>query len=186
MKKYLVMLFLFLCAPAQAVEVAGVKLADTVQLGMSNLQLNGAGTRSKFFFKVYVGALYLRQPQTSAQAIIADENAHRIALHMLRELSSKKLLSAFNEVIEANHTQAEQAELAIELNQMTEIFNQVKEVKAGDVITLDYVPDSGTQISVNGLPQGTIAGKAFNSALLKIWLGEKPAQDDLKLKMLGQ
>jgi Chalcone isomerase-like len=43
----------------------------------------------------------------------------------------------------------------------------------------------GTQIAVNGVVRGTIEGLAFNTALLKIWLGEKPAQQDLKLKLLG-
>ena len=87
--------------------------------------------------------------------------------------------------LEANHTVAELAALSPQLKQMAEIFDAVKEVKPGDVITLDYQPASGTQISVNGAARGTIAGAAFNRALLKIWLGSKPAQEDLKKGMLG-
>lgn len=168
-----------------ALEVAGVKLPDTALVGTANLQLNGAGIRTKLFFKVYVGALYLPQRQTSAEAIIADEHEHRVALHIVRDLGSDKLLHAFNEAIEANHTAAELTALAAQLKQMAEIFNAVKEVKPGDVITLDYLPVSGTQISVNGAARGTIAGAAFNKAVLKIWLGSKPAQEDLKKGMLG-
>jgi hypothetical protein len=147
--------------------------------------LNGAGIRTRLFFEVYVGALYLPQKQTSADSIIADEHEHRIALHIVRDLSSDKLLHAFNEAIEANHTKDELAALGAQLRQMAEIFNAVKEVKPGDVITLDYLPAYGTQIGVNGAVRGTIAGVAFNKALLKIWLGSKPAQDDLKKGMLG-
>jgi hypothetical protein len=170
---------------ANALEVAGVKLADTAQIGNEHLQLNGAGVRSKLFFKIYVGALYLPQKQTSAEAIIADEHAHRIALYMMRELSSKKLFGAFSEAIEANHTPAELAALELEIKQMAQLFDTMKEVKQGDIITLDYLPASGTQISVNGTVLGSIAGAAFNRALLKIWLGSKPAQDDLKKELLG-
>jgi hypothetical protein len=176
---------LLLCGSAGALELAGVKLADTAQIGSANLQLNGAGIRTKLFFKVYVGALYLPQRQASADAIIADEHEHRVALHIVRDLSSDKLLHAFNEAIEANHTKDELTSLGPQLKQMAEIFNAVKEVKPGDVITLDYQPASGTQIGVNGEARGTIAGAAFNKALLKIWLGSKPAQDDLKKGMLG-
>jgi hypothetical protein len=168
-----------------ALELAGVKLADTAQVGSANLQLNGAGIRTKLFFKIYVGALYLPQKQASADTIIADEHEHRVALHIVRDLSSDKLLHAFNEAIEANHTKEELSALSSQLKQMAEIFNAVKEVKPGDVITLDYLPTSGTQISVNGAARGTIAGAAFNKALLKIWLGSKPAQEDLKKGMLG-
>ena len=168
-----------------AKEIAGVKLADTVQLGGSSLVLNGAGVRTKIIFKVYVAGLYVAQKQTTAGTVLTDTNPQRVALHMLRELSDEKLLSAFNEAIEANHTSAELSALSVSLKQMADIFHQVKEVKEGDVITLDYVAASGTQISVNATPRGTIAGDAFHRALLKIWLGNKPVQDDLKKSLLG-
>jgi hypothetical protein len=186
MKKSLVMICCALLSwNVSALEVAGVQLADKVQVGNVNLQLNGAGVRTKFFFKIYVGALYLPQKQNLADTIIADEHEHRVALHMLHELSSKKLYGAFSEAIEVNHTHAELAALDAQLKQMAQIFDEVKEVKPGDVITLDYLPASGTQISVNGTARGMIAGAAFNRALLRIWLGSKPVQDDLKKEMLG-
>lgn len=168
-----------------ALEVGGVQLADKVQVGNESLQLNGAGIRIKWFFKVYVSALYLPQKQTSAETIIADGKVHRIALHMLRGLGSKRLYGAFSEAIEANHTPAELVAMDAQLKQMEQIFDAVKEVKEDDVITLDYLPGSGTQISVNGAARGTIAGAEFNRALLRIWLGSKPAQEDLKKEMLG-
>jgi hypothetical protein len=187
MKRIFVLLCcLFLSWNVNALEVSGVQLADSAHLGTSDLVLNGAGLRTKLFFKVYVAALYLTQKQTVANAIIADENPQRVALHMLRNLSDEQLLNAFNEAIAENHTKAEMAELEAPLKQMTDIFQLRKEIKVGDVITLDYLPGSGTQISLNGTVQGTIAGEKFHRALLKIWLGENPAQDSLKLKLLGE
>ena len=170
---------------ASALEVAGVKLSDSVHVGSRDLVLNGAGLRTKLFFKVYVAGLYLTEKQTAANVIIADENPQRVALHMLRNLSDEQLLNAFNEAIAANHTKAEMAGLEAPMKQMTDIFHLRNEIKVGDVITLDYLPGSGTQISLNGTAQGTIAGEMFHHALLKIWLGENPAQDSLKLKLLG-
>ena len=120
-----------------------------------------------------------------ADSIIADDHEHRVALHMLHELSSKKLYGAFSEAIEVNHTHDELAALGAQLKQMAQIFDALKKVRPGDVITLDYLPASGTQISVNGTARCTIAGAAFNRALLRIWLGSRPVQDDLKKAMLG-
>jgi hypothetical protein len=186
MKNILLLLAgLLLCWNANALEVGGVQLADKVQVGNETLQLNGAGIRTKWFFKVYVSALYLTQKQTSAETIIADGKVHRIALHMLRGLGSKRLYNAFSEAIEANQTPAELAAMDAQLKQMAQIFDAVNEVKEGDVITLDYLPGNGTLISVNGTARGTITGADFNRALLRIWLGSKPAQDDLKKEMLG-
>jgi hypothetical protein len=168
-----------------ALELAGVQLPDKVQVGNATLQLNGAGIRTRFFFKIYVAALYLPQKQISGDAVVADEHEHRMALHILHELGSKKLYGAFSEAIEANHTAGELAALDAQLRQMAQIFDAVKEVKPGDVITLDYLPGSGTQIGVNGAARGIIPGAAFNRALLRIWLGGKPVQDDLKKGLLG-
>lgn len=168
-----------------ALELAGVQLPDKVQVGNASLQLNGAGIRTRFFFKIYVAALYLPQKQVSGDAVIADEHERRMALHILHELGSKKLYDAFSEAIEANHTAGELAALDAQLKQMAQIFDAVKEVKPGDVITLDYLPGSGTQIGVSGTARGIIPGAAFNRALLGIWLGGKPVQDDLKKGLLG-
>ena len=186
MKKILLLLCaVLLSGNAAAKEFAGVDLADSVQLGAQTLVLNGAGIRTKFFFKIYVGALYLPQKQASAAAIIADEHEHRMALHILRELGGEKLFNAFNEAIVATQTPAGLAAMDAQLKQMGQIFDAVHEVKPGDVITLDYLPASGTQVSVNGTARGTIAGSVFNRALLQIWLGDKPVQADLKKGLLG-
>lgn len=109
----------------------------------------------------------------------------RIALHVLRELSDEQMLHGFNEVMVANHTPAEMQALQPQLKELTAIFHAVKTVKEGDVVALDYLPDSGTQINVNGVLRGNIAGAVFNRALFKIWLGDKPAQPNLKKEMLG-
>jgi hypothetical protein len=170
---------------ANAVEVAGVKLADSVNVGNQDLVLNGAGIRTKFFFKVYVAALYLEAKQTSVSAVITDENPQRIALHMLRDLGEKRFLNAFLEAIEANYTKAEMAMMNDQIKQMSDIFHLVEDLHSGDVITIDYLPSIGTEISVNGVTYGTIVGEMFHRALLNIWLGSHPVQSNLKAALLG-
>ncbi len=65
-------------------------------------------------------------------------------------------------------------------------MNALKEAKKGDVILLDYLPDSGVNLTVNAQPQGKpIPGEDFQRALLRIWLGDKPSNPDLKKGMLG-
>ena len=172
---------------AKALEVVGIRLPDTAQVGNATLQLNGAGLHSKFIFKthVYIAALYVPQKQTSASAIIIDDHERRMELYILHESSSKKLLESFDEVIEANHTPVELRLMGRQLKQMAQIFDVVREVKTGDVLTLDYLPLYGTQISVNDKAWGAIAGVEFNRALLRIWLGDKPIQGSLKKDLLG-
>ena len=82
---------IWLCvAHAFAAEIEGVKIADKVRLSDAGpeLALNGAGVRTRAFFRVYVGALYLQEKASRTQAVIADAGAKRVAMHMLRDLSS--------------------------------------------------------------------------------------------------
>jgi hypothetical protein len=186
MKKILLtVVMLCLSANTNALEVAGLKLVKSAQLGTTELVLNGAGTRTKLFFKVYVAALYLGKKETSAQAILDDGSPQRMALHMLRDLTDEQLLSPVIEGMQDNNTAAEMAAIEIPLKQMVHTFHVVGAIKQGQVMTLDYLPGKGTLVSVNGDARGTIPGEPFHRALMKIWLGDKPVQNDLKLKLLG-
>jgi len=174
-----------LLAPAFAAEVEGVKLADTVQLGGADLALNGAGVRTRVFFKVYVGALYLQKKAGSADAVLADAGPKRVAMHLLRDLTAEQLFTALKEGLADNHSPDQVAKFEPQVQQMEKIFFAIKSAKKGDAIMLDYLPRAGTRIVVNSAEKGTVAGEDFYRALLRIWLGEKPVDASLKKAMLG-
>lgn len=184
MKRWLVLTLLLWALPASALEVAGVKLADKVKIGASELLLNGAGIRTRVIFKVYVGALYLTEKKSSAAEALAQKGAKRVALTMLRELSAQQLHEAFENGIHANNSAAETEAMKPRITELLGLFTDARE---GDVILLDFLPESGTAVSVNGQARGKpIAGEDFYRALLRIWLGEKPVDADLKKGLLGQ
>ena len=55
------------------------------------------------------------------------------------------------------------------------------------MIHLDWVPGQGTVCTVNGKVTGEVLPDiAFYNAVLRIWLGDTPVQDDLKDAMLGK
>jgi hypothetical protein len=63
---------------------------------------------------------------------------------------------------------------------------EVQEAKKGMVISLGW-NGKATQLRIDGKPTGApIEGEDFFRALLRIWLGDKPVQDDLKKALLGQ
>ena len=168
---------------ALAAEVAGVKLEDKATVGGQELLLNGAGLRTKVFFKVYVAGLYLPQKQTTAAGVL-NQKPRRVHLTLMRDLSSEQLLEALHSGLDANNSATEMDAIKKETEQLTTIFSSLKEAKKGSVINLDYV-DGATKISFNGGDKGSIAGEPFNRALLKVWLGDKPVQDDLKKALLA-
>ena len=184
-KFVLTALFSALTFSAQALELKGVKVDETAQVGGNALVLNGAGVRTKAIFKVYVAGLYLAQKKSNADSVFSDTGNKRVAMHLLRELSAEKLLHALDEGFEANNSAAEMAAIEPQMKAFRAMMTSAKAVKEGDVILLDYT-DAGTAINLNGKTLGNIEGAAFNQALLRVWLGNKPVDASLKKAMLGQ
>ena len=174
-----------LALSASALEVKGIKVDEAAQVGGSALVLNGAGVRTKLMFKVYVAGLYLTQKQTDANAVISDTGNKRVSMHFLRELSSEKLLHSMSEGFEDNNSAAEMAAIDVQMKAFRQMMTSTKAVKESDEIVLDLTI-AGTQVSLNGKTLGNIEGMAFNQALLRVWLGAKPVDVDLKKAMLRQ
>lgn len=190
MKRWAVIVFLAAALsagalPSVAAEVAGVRLEEIAKVGDTDLVLNGAGVRTKLFFKVYVGALYLPVRTADAKAAIADPGPKRVMMRMLRDLDSESLVSALNEGLEKNHTQAELKALEPKIKELTTLLTADKTIKTGSVIFLDFLPGQGTRVSADGKVRGSVAGDDLYRALLRVWLGERPADADLKNAMLG-
>src|SRR5262245_51553807 len=174
---------------ALAGEVAGVKLDDKVQIAPNtpDLVLNGAGIRTRFFVKVYVGALYLPEKKTATADVLALGGAKRMSLAMLRDLTAQQLTDALNEGFAANNSPAGQERYKAQLAELLAVMTALAQAKTGEVVALDFVPGSGTRVLVNGAAKGKpIPDEGFYRAVLKIWLGDKPADADLKRGLLGQ
>jgi len=183
MKRWLALMLLLWALPASAIEVAGVKIADKARVGSGELVLNGAGIRTRVIFKVYVGALYLSEKKTAVAEVLAQKGAKRVALTLLRDLSAQQLNEAFEKGIHANNSTTEIEAMKPRIAALLSLFADGKE---GDVILIDFLPESGTVVTLNGAPKGKpIPGADFYRALLRIWLGEKPVDEDLKNAMLG-
>ncbi len=177
------LLLCFLSIGVHARDVAGVTVAEKVTLADTTLTLNGAGIRNKFFFDIYVGALYLPEKTKDAETAIDMPGPKRVSMYFLhKEVSREKLIDGWNDGFQHNHTNEQLKTLEAKLEAFNEFFVTVKR---GDRITLDYLPETGTRISINDQLRGSIPGKEFYPALLKVWLGKKPADADLKKGMLG-
>ena len=179
----LVALLLLLAGSAFGLDVGGVKLDDSATVGGQQLVLNGAGIRTRVMFKVYVASLYLPAKTKDAAAVLA-KGPRRIQMNLLRTLAPDQLVDALNDGMKENNSEAELATVKAQTDQLMGIMRSLGEVKEGSVVTLDFV-DGATAVGFNGTPRGTIAGDAFNTALTKIWLGDKPVQPDLKKALLG-
>jgi hypothetical protein len=185
MRKAFVSLFVmfFLATSAFAVEVEGVKMPDTLKAGAQDLVFNGAGKRTKFGMKVYVTGLYLKQKSSDAAKIVAADEPMAVKLTITSGLvTADKMKTATMEGFE-NSTKGNIAPIKDKIDAFIGIF---KGLNKNDVYDFVYVPGKGVEVLKNGAMSSVIEGLDFKKALFGIWLGDKPAQNDLKEKMLGK
>jgi hypothetical protein len=170
-----------LAAPASAREVAGVEIEEGTTVAGQALALNGAGIRKKFVVKVYVGALYLASPSADPEAIVAADAPKRVRMVFLRDVGRDSILGAFRDGFDANSPD-EAAQARADLDK---VASAIPDLKKGGEMVVTYAPGEGTTLSAAGGGTATVPGKAFADALLRNWLGKKPADGDLKKAMLG-
>jgi len=170
-----------------ATEIAGITYADTAQVSGESLVLNGAGLRKKLFFKVYTAGLYLPHKADTMPAVLGGAGARRMAIVTLRDLGARQFTDALKEGLEKNLSAAELSALKPAIDQFSATMQSVGEAKEGTSIEIDFTPGVGTTLTVSNQRVGeAIGAKAFYDALLRVWIGDKPAQDDLKQALLGQ
>ena len=177
--------FVVFTTSINARELDGVSMPDSVTLSGTDtpLVLNGMGYRTKFVFDIYVGALYTESKVSSQKAVHALTGPKRVAMHMVHdEVSHAKMADAWREGFEDNNSDVQLEKLKARLKVFVAYF---PDLKKGNEVLLDYIPDVGTRVTISGEEKGVIEGADFNAALLDVWLGEEPADDDLKDAMLG-
>lgn len=169
-----------------AVTVKGVTFQDTDVVANQTLQLNGAGVRVKVIFDVYAASLYLPQKQQSAQSALSMPGAKSVHAVLLRDLTAEEFVAALVKGYKANNTEADQARFQPQLIALETMMLSTKNAPKGSRVRIELVPGSGTRIWFNGSRIGAdIAGDDFYQCLMRIWLGNKPVDSDLKAALLG-
>ena len=187
MKKFILILILIASIATssliQAKQIGGIEMPNKLKVENTELILNGAGLREKWFLDLYVGGLYLTKKTKNAIPIMNSKEDMAIRLHIVSSLiTSKKMKNATMEGFE-NATKYNITPIKKEIDQFIAVFKD--EIKENDIFEMVYTDSIGTTILKNGKSSAIIKGLKFKKALFGIWLCNDPAQDSLKEKMLG-
>lgn len=170
-------------------DIAGVTLDDKSTVGDHELALNGAGLRSHVFglFKIYVLGLYLPKSAADATAVLDSQGPKRMAIVFTRTRGAQQFLSEIQETMPRNYTAAEMATLKDRVQQLADVVLPLGELAKGTRLEFDWVPERGTLVMVDSHIVGrAIPGEDFFRALLRVWVGTVPVQEDLKQRLLGR
>ena len=172
-------------AHAQVV-VEGARYDDSISLGGQPLMLNGVGVRKRFLFDIYVGGLYVQKRANRTEDLVGQPGPKRVALRFLRDVEGELFVNSLHVGLKANHTEAELARWQRQVDTLTTTIKTIALARRGDTVYFDFTPQDGTRVSVNGVTRGPlIPGSDFYAAVLRVWLGETPADAGLKKGMLG-
>jgi hypothetical protein len=172
--------------PAQALRYEDQDFPDTLHLAGANLLLNGTGKRQVAWLRGYLAALYLSKKANTADAAYAVPGPKRIEMRILIEASTQELVKAVNKGIGRNGSEAEKAAVAERQAAFNAQVSAVGKVHRGDVIQIDFIPDKGTVLTVNGKVWGPAQpGEDFYAAFMKVFLGDKPSDTRLRAGLLG-
>lgn len=180
------LLVLGAAAEAQQVVVEGARYDQSIVLGGQPLVLNGVGVRKRLVFDIYVGGLYVGKKAARTEELVGQPGPKRVALRFLRDVEGDLFVNSLHVGLKANHSEAELARWQGQIGVLTTTIKTIALARRGDTVYFDYTPQDGTRVSVNGVTRGPlIPGEDFYAAVLRVWLGEIPADAGLKKGMLG-
>jgi hypothetical protein len=182
MKKTIVVLaILLLSVNAHAVDVAGVTLDPTVRVNEKALPLNGYGIRTKFFFKVYIGALYTSKRVSTPAELLQNPDDKVVRMHFLHsKVEKEKITGAFAEGFANNAP-----DVALSADAKTFLSFFTADFMKGDTVDLVLGADGTVAARQNGKVLGTLRSAKLVNAILLVYVGPKPADESLKKGILG-
>jgi hypothetical protein len=169
--------------PGFGAECLKIQFPDSVKAAGADLELNGLGIRKATILavKVYVASLYLPQRSADPTEILGNNGPWQLMLRFVRDVDSADIRDAFNEGFR-NAVGENAAALRPRIDAMNA---RVVDIKKGQYLTLTNDPAKGVTVEVNGTGGSPIPGADFATALLSIWIGPKPPNQDLKAGLLG-
>jgi len=183
----MVIMSLLLSLGPSATSARGLGVPSQVRIDADgpSLVLNGAGIRRVMASDVYVAALYLPNKTRSGKRILQDDLPSRLYVRLLRDVSARQLDSSINDAFADTSTAGEQLQLDERFRNFKAILETSPEISMGTEIAMDYLPEWGTAVYVNGNQKGRIPGFDFRAALLRIWIGDRCSDARLKYALLG-
>jgi Chalcone isomerase-like len=176
-------------APAWAqkpIRVEGYTFPGSIALADAVLQLNGAGYRAVGMLKGYAAGLYLPRRATTTPQVLAQAGPKRLQLRMLHDVDAEEFVKAFHKGVRRNTPPADAAKLADRAARFSTTVRGLVRLAKRDLIDLDFVPGRGLVLARNGQARGEpVAGEDFYAALLRCFIGDHPADAEMKVGLLG-
>lgn len=180
---------MFFTAPCLAapLNIGGVKVEEALAIYNNTLLLNGAGLIANGKAPAYVAQIYAKQKFKSLDELCALPGPKRLVLTAIKEVDTAPIVKMFNRSVDDIAGRTDRAKLIPGLMGIGEVFKANRTLKAGDVMTVDWVPITGMVIYIGGKLQGQpYRDPELFKAAMGVWMGLAPADEKVKDALLGK
>jgi len=167
---------------AAVTTVDGTAFSNSVTVNQTRLDLQGAALlRYMYFIEAYTGALYLPADADGSRAL--EDIPKHLVLEYRVAISAEDFAKATEKKIRESVSDEEFQQLLPKITALNRLY---RDVAPKDRYALTYMPGSGTLLTYNTTPLGTIEGAEFARAVFSIWIGANPIDKGFRDKLLGK
>lgn len=177
-------LALVACA-VQAKDIRSVSFEDSVVVSLSGQRMGLAGVSAveRNYLSFYAIGLYVPKGNPDARALSHGTEACRIALQWLAPVSNETAKTYWTD--EFKRSLGDPQALSRLDATIGRFIAAASPAARGDILILDYDPDSGLAMTRNGAVVARYPGVEFARAVLGIWFGDK-APSDRREELIGR
>lgn len=176
------LLTMLLTNHSYSAELEGFKFSDEIKIESEKLILNGLAVRKATIFniKILVAGLYLTTKSNGQDLIINSTSTKVIQIRFMKSLSSEKISNMWSEQLLKRCLKD-----CIALKEQATLLGKLMiDIKSGDSLNFTFFEDH-VKVLLSNNNSGKIQGKTLPKALLSLWIGEKPLDENLKNGLLG-
>jgi len=151
-------------------------------VGGTSVSLYGMGEYENLGEKIYIGALFLPQLESSIRSGASKRMEMRIVAD---NLSARRFTQLWMDAITLGSSREERVVQAAQIQNFGGMFRE--SLIRGDQVSFEYLEfGSKTVVLINQVQIGAIPGIEFFNILLDAWVGDTPHSGQLKAGILGQ
>jgi len=164
-------------------EIHDVHFPESIKINDKSCKLNGVAVRNILGFDIYIGALYLEKPTHSEREAISSEQIKHVKMHFLFKKINEDLVATSCMNGFKKNSGAMYKDLTDKIERFLYFFTHP--LKKGDSLHFTYIPEEGTEVTLQGEDKGIIKGHDFMEIIASNWLGPFPPSKNFKEELLG-
>ncbi|MEM8678339.1 MAG: chalcone isomerase family protein [Planctomycetota bacterium] len=181
--KHVIHTFVIALIIATSAVTVQAHMPNSLEVGGTELMLNGVGMRQSGLVKPYQAGLYLAHRTADATAIVSGDEPMALRIEITSLLVTPKNLEESMHEGFVKSTNGDLQSIGPEIDQFKKCLPA--KVSKGDIFEFNYLPGTGVTVLENGENKGVVTGMPFKQALFGIWLGKEPADANLKRRLLN-